>query len=163
MIYANFKKIDQIKVGDEGMVVADFSGVSAGTKFRVKEHYGKGVMVAWEGESHKNFRGEQDTDGFGEDELHYLAFKGLPNEKEEMYMVKTSRALTGQVDEPFRLEEKEEMFDLIWQANGPEEEIAMLISLTDLLRLSKTLNDGIVSKLCTQEGIHHCSKLHIEL
>ena len=145
MIYANFKSISEVKVRDEGMVVADFSGVKAGTKFKVKEHYGKGVMVAWEGEDHTNFRGEQNTDGFGEDELHYLAFKGLPGDRCHTPLVKTSRSLIGGIDEPFRIEDKkvyeDQMYDLVWQANGPEDEIFMLMSHADALKLMTLLEN----------------------
>jgi|GEM_PF-3301828 hypothetical protein len=53
-------------------------------------------------------------------------------------MLKTSRALSSE-GLAFRIENKvvngEVMFDLIWQANGEEEELAMLCDYKDLILL----------------------------
>jgi hypothetical protein len=56
--------IRDCKVGDECMVLADFSGLPAGSKGRVERNYGIGVMIRWDG--------TERSDGFNEDELEYL-------------------------------------------------------------------------------------------
>lgn len=73
------------------MVLADFSGVEAGTKGVVCEVYDEGVMIAWvnlhgTGKIEAQIRAGieagncypaagYDTDGFSRDELEYLAFE----------------------------------------------------------------------------------------
>ncbi|HEY8191637.1 MAG TPA: hypothetical protein VIG74_04370 [Alphaproteobacteria bacterium] len=70
------------------MVLSDFSGVPAGTKGVITENYGRGVMVTWAkertldeisarleaGQPMYAAQGYQ-ADGFGDDELEYLAFE----------------------------------------------------------------------------------------
>lgn len=57
------------------MVLADFSGVPAGTKATVVEIYDEGLMLEWD----ELKPGENDRyvnrDGFGREELEYLAFE----------------------------------------------------------------------------------------
>lgn len=62
------KRVDekQCTVGERVMVLADFSGIEAGSKGKVAEIYNEGVMIAWE---HKDIQ-----DGFSREELEYLAF-----------------------------------------------------------------------------------------
>lgn len=78
-------KVADIKVGERVMVLADFSGVEAGMKGVISEVYtlGKesknphhGVMVEWDWEAPQFPRLPKPptADGFGEDELEYLAF-----------------------------------------------------------------------------------------
>lgn len=75
MFYLTKKQIGEIKEGDECVVLADFSGVPAGTRGTIYENYQNGVMVEWH-LPHPPY-GRPLMDGFGEDELHYLAF-GTP-------------------------------------------------------------------------------------
>lgn len=63
-------------------------------------------------------------------------------------MLKTSRMLYTRIEPAFRIEDKiggdgTKGYDLIWQANGEDEEIAMLCELKDLKKLKKLLNDLI--------------------
>lgn len=67
------KKVADIKVGDLVMVLADFSGIEAGTKGLISENYKTGVMVEWQGLNTPSHQRPK-ADGFGEDELEYLAF-----------------------------------------------------------------------------------------
>lgn len=97
------KRVDekQFTPGEVVMVLADFSGIKAGTKGVITEVYHEGVMVTWEGkrvrqpqvseypdveeiqdmlnagESFMAVRGWV-SDGFGRDELEYL---GVETEK----------------------------------------------------------------------------------
>jgi hypothetical protein len=70
------KRVDekQCNLDDRIMVLADFSGVPAGTKGKIVEIYDRGVTVEWElptkGSWQKPLR-----DGFARDELEYLAFE----------------------------------------------------------------------------------------
>ena len=92
MFYLTSRKSEQqCIVGDQVMVLADFSGVPAGTKGLVSEIYDGGVMVAWIGLHNKTLgdilkamisskpmelsaaRGFL-MDGFAADEMGYLAF-----------------------------------------------------------------------------------------
>lgn len=61
------KRVDekQFTVGDRVMVLADFSGIKAGMKGKITEVYNEGVMVEWDDKPL--------SDGFGRDELEYLA------------------------------------------------------------------------------------------
>jgi hypothetical protein len=63
--------INQIEVGEEVMVLADFSGIPAGTKGVVKKTERNIISIVWNGLS----GGVELVDGFTEDELEYLAFK----------------------------------------------------------------------------------------
>lgn len=80
------KRIDerQCLVGDRCMVLADFSGIPAGTKGTVCDIYDGGLTILWQceefGEKHPEDHGQR-RDGFGRDELEYLAFetKAHPN------------------------------------------------------------------------------------
>ena len=81
------KSENQFSIGDKIMVLADFSGVPAGTKGIVSEIYDGGVMVAWIGIHDKTeqevIQAMQDgqlaayrgflVDGFGGDDLEYLS------------------------------------------------------------------------------------------
>lgn len=67
------KRVDekQCTVGDQCMVLADFSGIAAGTQGYVQEVYHEGVMIEW-------VTGERrPADGFSREELEYLAFATL--------------------------------------------------------------------------------------
>lgn len=82
---------DLVEVGERVMVLADFSGIPAGTKGIVTENYKSGVSVTWEkdGKTAEDIRaameGENEMalsgargftiDGFWADELEYLAFE----------------------------------------------------------------------------------------
>lgn len=83
------KRVDegQCNIGDECMVLADFSGIKAGHRGIISEMYDEGVMVAWydSDESRQQvIRALEEgncypshgylTDGFSRDELEYLAF-----------------------------------------------------------------------------------------
>lgn len=93
------KRVDekQCTVGEAVMVIADFSGVPAGTKGVIVEIYDEGVSVAWAGlrSSRMSILNTVETiqdrvrlgnsdkitpsqgwavDGFSRDELEYLAF-----------------------------------------------------------------------------------------
>jgi hypothetical protein len=98
--------ISERKVGDECIVLADFSGIPTGSKGHIDEIYRRGVMVQWRdildpvinytatpnGEhlvAH-HIATRPRRDGFSEDELEYLAFarskrpnvqKSIPNEE----------------------------------------------------------------------------------
>lgn len=80
----------QCTLGERVMVLADFTGIAAGTRGIITEIYNEGVMVTWEkdgklaidireaasqGElgitASKGFQ----SDGFSRDELEYLAFE----------------------------------------------------------------------------------------
>lgn len=79
MFYLTKKeKVSDIAVGDQCMVLADFTGIKAGQKGVITENYKQGVMVTWEpaGGWQSDSRNDQ-SDGFGEDELEYLAFATL--------------------------------------------------------------------------------------
>lgn len=89
MFYLISKTIEEIQEGDTCMVLADFSGIKAGTKGVITENYKTGVMVTWEANGFsteaiktKLEKGEMISagmgfvsDGFGDDELEYLAFQ----------------------------------------------------------------------------------------
>jgi len=66
MFYLLKKTIDEIHEGDVVMLLADFSGLHAGMKGTISENYKRGVMVQWD---------STHSDGFGADELEYLAFE----------------------------------------------------------------------------------------
>ncbi len=77
MFYLTKKTIDEIKVGERCLVLADFSGVPAGTHGLIIEHYKTGVMVEWQNRPLDKDRPKHQkplADGFHEDELEYLAF-----------------------------------------------------------------------------------------
>lgn len=79
MFYLTKKDIADIKVGDPCIVLADFSGIKAGERGKVIENYKTGVMVEWQ-DREDSWIGEPrkpQSDGFGDDELEYLAF-GTP-------------------------------------------------------------------------------------
>jgi len=84
----------QCSLGERCMVLADFSGVTAGTKGKVVEIYDKGIMVEWDDE---NDRFRPLRDGFSREELEYLAFATYKHPK-----VSALVAQVG-VDEPSRL------------------------------------------------------------
>lgn len=65
------EKVEDIQVGERVMVLADFSGIPAGVLGRITENYKDGVMVTWELPDEMGQR----SDGFGADELEYLAFE----------------------------------------------------------------------------------------
>lgn len=74
MMYLSKKTSEKdCKVGDNVMVLADFSGVPAGTRGEIVEVNNGGVMVQWtprnQWEEARPLR-----DGFTRDELKYLAF-----------------------------------------------------------------------------------------
>ena len=82
--------VDECKRGDECMVLADFSGIPAGSKGHIDEIYRRGVMIQWHDipdpvisytatpngdhlvAHHIGMRPRRG--GFSEDELEYLAF-----------------------------------------------------------------------------------------
>jgi hypothetical protein len=69
MFYLTKKtKIEEVNVGDQIIVLADFSGIPAGTKGRVQAKTETIVMITW------NIGNPANSDGFREDELEYLAF-----------------------------------------------------------------------------------------
>lgn len=70
MFYLTKKEVADIKVGERCMVLADFSGIEAGQKGTISENYKHGVMVDWDISTPHGVK----SDGFGEDELEYLAF-----------------------------------------------------------------------------------------
>ena len=61
-----------------------------------------------------------------------------------MSWIKTSKTLSSPDKPAFRIEKKkiydETFYDLIWQANGKEEEIFMLVGLGDLEDLKHEIN-----------------------
>lgn len=81
--------LPDIEVGQRVMVLADFSGVPAGTKGVISQNYRTGVMVVWalDGVSLDDVAAEVQSgqplmafqgwhmDGFDSDELEYLAFE----------------------------------------------------------------------------------------
>lgn len=89
------KRVDekQCTPGEKVMVLADFSGIPAGTKGIVSEIYDNGVMISWIRRSYPGGNKSEeeimqaikegrcypaagfDTDGFSRDELEYLAFE----------------------------------------------------------------------------------------
>lgn len=89
------KRVDekQCTPGEKVMVLADFSGVPAGTKGLVVEIYNEGVSIAWIRLAHPGSNKSEgdireameigrcypaagfDVDGFSRDELEYLAFE----------------------------------------------------------------------------------------
>ncbi len=85
------KRIDekQCTIGERCMVLADFSGIPAGTKGIITEIYEEGVMVTWELDGvtsdfirEKISKGDEfmachgwSNDGFSREELEYLAFE----------------------------------------------------------------------------------------
>jgi len=90
------KRIDaaQCTPGEVCMVLADFSGVPAGSLGIVSEVYDGGVSIAWyktDEEAQKIIRAVHagkcypasgfSTDGFASDELDYLAFATLKHPK----------------------------------------------------------------------------------
>ena len=79
------KRVDekQCNVGDRVMVLADFSGVPAGTKGKVVEIYDEGIMIEWEfGKSPLDREMRIPIrDGFGRDELEYLGFETTKHPK----------------------------------------------------------------------------------
>ena len=85
MFYLKKKTIDQIHEGDRVMVLADFSGVPAGTRGTITENDKTGVMVEWYPFIHQD-KPEWEpprADGFGQDELDYLAFETQKHPKHE--------------------------------------------------------------------------------
>ena len=89
--------VDQFDIGDRVMVLADFNGITAGDKGVVVEIYGnigghRGVMIKWE-PCEKCAPGEDcgrrpQRDGFGEEELGYLAI-GTNKHPEEIAVTVT--------------------------------------------------------------------------
>jgi hypothetical protein len=75
------KRVDekQCTIGERCMVLADFSGVPAGTRGKVIEVYDEGVTIEWlpciNCAPGKDCGGRPTRDGFGRDELEYLAFE----------------------------------------------------------------------------------------
>lgn len=76
------KRVDekQFTLGDRVMVLADFSGIPAGAKGKISEIYHEGVMVEWDWSEDElaritrhNYTPRPRSDGFGRDELEYLA------------------------------------------------------------------------------------------
>jgi hypothetical protein len=61
-------RVAACKIGDRVMVLSDYPGgnIVAGEKGTVDENYERGIMVRWDKTCH--------CDGFGEDELEFLAF-----------------------------------------------------------------------------------------
>jgi hypothetical protein len=90
------KRIDerQCTVGEKCMALSDFSGIYAGQKGVVTEIYYEGIMVKWlECENcakGNNCGPAPKTDGFGRDELQYLAFATFahPDFNPEVYREK---------------------------------------------------------------------------
>lgn len=83
------KRVDekQCLVGEECMVLSDFSGIPAGMKGIITEIYSEGVMITWikDGKTAEDIIAALDvemvaasrgflSDGFSRDELEYLAF-----------------------------------------------------------------------------------------
>lgn len=66
----------QCNVGDRVMLLADFSGLPAGTLGQIEEIYSEGVMIEWFVEQYRIGRLEPSTrsDGFSREEFQYLAF-----------------------------------------------------------------------------------------
>lgn len=76
MMYLSKKTSEKdCKVGDNVLVLADFSGVPAGTRGEIVEIYDGGVMVQWPARSQWE-ETRPLRDGFARDELKYLAFEG---------------------------------------------------------------------------------------
>lgn len=83
MFYLLKKKSEmECGINERVMVLADFYGIRAGTKGKIVEIYGNfrdskdkgGVMVEWDRKV-GDFGYEPTRDGFGRDELEYLAFE----------------------------------------------------------------------------------------
>jgi hypothetical protein len=96
------KRIDerQCSLGERCMVLADFSGIPAGTKGKVVEIYEEGIMIEWEipiGKPSPSMNQRFLRDGFSRGELEYLAFA--------TYKHPRVSALVAQVgiDEPKRI------------------------------------------------------------
>lgn len=88
-------KVADCVLGEDVVVLADFSGIAAGTRGVITENYETGVMVTWLGMAHTGTEITREgifeamklnrcfpaagfpSDGFGEDELEYLAFGTL--------------------------------------------------------------------------------------
>jgi hypothetical protein len=78
MFYLTRKSIQEIKKNDRVMVLADFSGIPAGTKGTITENYKTGVMVEWDKKNPEDgdaWDMRSRSDGFGSDELEYLSFE----------------------------------------------------------------------------------------
>ena len=61
-------------------------------------------------------------------------------------MLKTSKALSSGDTPAFRIElYEEDGYDIIWQANGKEEEIALLVDKEDLIELERIISNAIHS------------------
>lgn len=95
------EKVADVEERERIMVLADFSGVPAGTIGVITENYRTGVMVTWakDGKTIEDIYAALDMkettgnefelsaargfvmDGFGEDELEYLAFGTLKHPK----------------------------------------------------------------------------------
>src|SRR3990167_7072993 len=72
------KRIDekQCTVGERCMVLVDFSGIPAGLKGTVTDVYNGGVMIQWDTQKlDDGFNRIRGGDGFGREELEYLAFE----------------------------------------------------------------------------------------
>jgi hypothetical protein len=78
MFYLTKKPIQEIKKNDRVMVLADFSGIPAGTKGTIRQNYETGVTVEWDKKKPEDgdvWDMRPGSDGFGSDELEYLAFE----------------------------------------------------------------------------------------
>ncbi len=77
------KRIDekQCTIGERCMLLADFSGILAGTKGHITEVYSVGVMVEWENFANRPSWMKPRRDGFSRDELEYLAFETTKHPK----------------------------------------------------------------------------------
>ena len=74
--------------------------------------------------------------------------------KDQKFELKTSRALSSFGVVAFRIEKEkvygEDYFDVIWQANGEEEQIAMLVNERDLKDL-RSLIDTVLEEVTNVE------------
>jgi len=65
-------------------------------------------------------------------------------------MLKTSKALSSGDTEAFRIEDKmvtdELQYDIIWQANGDDDAVAMLVEKRDLEHLRDLINVKLKTK-----------------
>lgn len=80
------------------MVLADFSGVPAGTLGKVHEVYNEGVMIEWPHEiGNRNKFAPPLRDGFARDELEYLAFCTMKHPKvdPEVYNIGVDARVPG--------------------------------------------------------------------
>ena len=66
----------QAMVGDTVMVLSDFAGIQAGDRGKVVEIYNGGITIEWIRDY--SWGRTPETDGFGRDDLEYLAF-GTPH------------------------------------------------------------------------------------